>query len=184
MEPPVVSPLDADGSRRFKRGTLVHRLLQILPDLPEGRRRDATNAFLAMPVHDLSPDERSEIAGEVLVILEHVDYAPLFGPDSRAEAPIVGRIDGPDGPEIVSGQVDRLVIRENGILILDYKTNRPSPRLEADVPEVYLRQMAVYRAILRQIWPDRTVRCALLWTDGPRMMTLNDSLLDRFFDAP
>ncbi len=76
------------------------------------------------------------------------------------------------------------MIRQDDILVIDYKTNRPPPLKAENVAEVYLRQMAAYRAVLRQIWPERQVHCALLWTDGPRIMALDDSLLDRFFDAP
>ncbi len=184
MDPPVVSPFDTDSGQRFKRGTLIHRLLQTLPDLPVARRRAAAEGYLGLQVHGLAAEERQIVVNEVMAVLENASFAALFGPDSRAEAPIVGLVDSRDGPEIVSGQVDRVVIREDEILIVDYKTNRPPPLREADVAEVYLRQMAAYRAILRQIWPDRPVRCALLWTDGPRIMALNDSLLDRFFDAP
>ncbi|MEX2616021.1 MAG: double-strand break repair helicase AddA [Alphaproteobacteria bacterium] len=184
MDPPVVSPFDTDNGQRFRRGTLIHRLLQTLPDLSPARRRAAAGGFLALQVHGLTPEEQDVIVAEVMAVLENPEFAALFGPDSRAEAPVVGRIDSREGPEIVSGQVDRVVIRDDEILVVDYKTNRPPPRREADVAEVYLRQMAAYRAILRQIWPDRPVRCALLWTDGPRIMALNDSLLDRFFDAP
>ena len=155
-----------------------------MPDLPVARRRAAAEGYLGLQVHGLAAEERQIVVNEVMAVLENASFAALFGPDSRAEAPIVGLVDSRDGPEIVSGQVDRVVIREDEILIVDYKTNRPPPLREADVAEVYLRQMAAYRAILRQIWPDRPVRCALLWTDGPRIMALNDSLLDRFFDAP
>jgi len=116
-------------------------------------------------------------------ILEDSTFAPLFAPGSRAETPIVGTIDGPKGPEIISGQVDRLVIRENEVMIVDYKTNRPPPQQERDVPEVYIRQMAAYRAVLRKIWPDWPIRCVLLWTDGPRTMSLDEQRLDRVFNA-
>ena len=103
--------------------------------------------------------------------------------DSHAERPIVGTVDGPDGPEIISGQVDRLVIRKNEVIIVDYKTNRSAPGEELDVPEVYYRQMAAYRAILRKIWPDRQIRCILLWTDGPHAICLSERQLDRYFGA-
>ena len=112
-------------------------------------------------------------------ILESVEFQPLFGPNSRAEVPVIGTIDRPDGPEIVSGQVDRLVIREHDVLIVDYKTNRPPPTRQSDVSPVYLRQMAAYRDLLRQIWPEKDILCALLWTDGPRIMSLAQHLLDR-----
>lgn len=182
-DPPVLSPNLADGTDRFKRGQLVHRLLQTLPDLPAEQWKPAAAAYLARPIHDIEADERALIGTEVMRILEDSTFAPLFAPGSRAETPIVGTIDGPNGPEIISGQVDRLVIRENEIMIVDYKTNRPPPQQERDVPEVYIRQMAAYRAVLRKIWPDWPIRCLLLWTDGPRTMSLDEQRLDRVFNA-
>jgi len=71
-------------------------------------------------------------------------------------------------------------VEEDQILVIDYKTNRPPPTSEATVSPVYLRQMAVYRAALRQIYPGRTVRCGLLWTDVGRLMALSDSALDEY----
>ena len=182
-EPPVLSPLSTESGDRFKRGLLVHRLLQSLPDLPEERRRTAAESYLARPVHGLDATAQTGLVDEVIGVLETPEFAPLFAPDSHAETPIVGTIDGPEGPEVVSGQVDRLVIRENEIVIVDYKTNRPAPRQENDVPEVYYRQMAAYRAVLRKIWPDRLIRCVLLWTDGPHTISLSERQLDRYFDA-
>jgi ATP-dependent helicase/nuclease subunit A len=183
LDPVVASPLDGNARTRFQRGQLVHRLLQMLPDVPGDRRAAAAGRYLDLAVHDLDADTRQAIAAEVMTVMEDPIIAALFGPDSRAEAPITGVIQGPQGPQTVSGQVDRLVVRENEIIVIDYKTNRPPPARQSDVAEIYLRQMAAYRAVLRQIWPDRLVRCVLLWTDGPRTMSLDDAQLDRFFDA-
>ncbi|NEU36027.1 hypothetical protein GN156_35830, partial [bacterium LRH843] len=80
-----------------------------------------------------------------------------FGPDSRAEVPLAGLVlqSGESlGPFAVSGQVDRLLIARNEILVVDYKTLRPAPTEASAVPRAYLAQMAGYRAILRQIYPD------------------------------
>lgn len=79
---------------------------------------------------------------------------------------------------MVSGQIDRLVVTGQAVLIVDYKTNRPPPETPEGVPAVYLRQMAAYRALLAGIYPGRPVICHLLWTDGPRIMQLSDALLN------
>jgi ATP-dependent helicase/nuclease subunit A len=89
--------------------------------------------------------------------------------------PIVGRI----GARSLSGQIDRLVVTPGEVRIVDYKTNRPPPLKAADVPPIYLGQMAAYRATLAAIYPGRRVRCALLWTDGPSLLELPEDLLDR-----
>ena len=94
--------------------------------------------------------------------------------------PLTGVVDGPNGTaSIVGGLVDRLVVLPDRVLVADYKTNRVAPASADAVPVTYLRQMAAYRAVLRAIFPDRKVTCALVWTTGPLVMPLPDSLLDR-----
>jgi ATP-dependent helicase/nuclease subunit A len=179
-EPSVRTPIGPDDRLRFRRGLLIHRLLELLPDVPADRREEACRRFLARPIHALDGVAQAEIAQETLRVLHDPVFAPLFGPGSRAEVRVAGEITAVHGTVVLSGQVDRLLVASDEVLVLDYKTNRPPPATEADVAEIYLRQMAAYRAVLRQIYPDRRVACALLWTDGPRLMPLSPWLLDRY----
>ena len=79
---------------------------------------------------------------------------------------------------MVGGLVDRLAVLDDRVLLADYKTNRRPPATAADTPVLYLRQLAAYRAVLRQIFPDRAVQCALIWTRAARVSILPDALLD------
>lgn len=181
-EPPVMSPLGTDEGKddgvRFKRGTIVHRLLQSLPDLPPEERDAAARVFLGRPTLGLSREEQNDLKDEALGVLADPDLAALFGPGSMAEVPVTGAVEGKDGVHMLSGQVDRLVVTEDAVTIIDYKTNRPPPETEDAVDPAYLRQMAAYREVLRAIYPGRAVRSVLLWTVGPRPMTLSDGILD------
>jgi ATP-dependent helicase/nuclease subunit A len=173
VEPPIFSPLAARGRTRFKRGLLIHQLLQSLPELPIGERQIAARRFLALPTHGLTVEEQEDIRSDTLAVLNHPDFAALFGPGSRAEVPLVGLIGG----NAVSGQIDRLVVTENCVHIVDYKTLRPPPATTAEVAPVYLRQLAAYYAALARIYPDREIRCALLWTEGPQLMPISPEIL-------
>ena len=172
-EPAVISPLGGDLGRRFRRGRAIHRLLQILPDLPPARRSAAAARILAP--YGLEDADKAEILATTMTVINHPDLAAIFAPGTLAEAPLVGRV----GDTVIAGQVDRLLVAAGRVMVLDYKTNRPPPRRAADVPALYLGQMAAYRAVLRQLFPGRVVRCALLWTEGPDLMDLPDSLLDK-----
>ena len=171
-EPAVRSPLGEDDGARFKRGILVHRLLQSLPDLAPAAREAACRRFLARPAHDLPPDQQDAIASETIAVLNHPEFARLFGPNSRAEVPVVGVVEG----RALSGRIDRLVVDGDTVWIVDYKTNRPPPRRVEEVPAVYVRQMAAYRGALASVYPGKDVRCVLLWTDGPFLMELPGEL--------
>ena len=173
-EPAVRSPLGEEDGARFKRGILIHRLLQTLPELPAAARAAACRRFLAQAAHGLTPERQAEIADETMAVVEDPRFAHLFGPASRAEVPVVGVVAG----RALSGQIDRLTVDGDAVWIVDYKTNRPPPTEVAGVPSIYLRQMAAYREALAAVYPGRAVRCVLLWTDGPFAMELPEALLD------
>jgi len=172
-EPAVASPLTGGGPETYRRGRILHRLLELLPELDPGQRDPAAMAYLRQPAHGLDEETAKAWYREVAAILEDPVFAPLFGPGSVAEAPISGLIGG----RVVSGQIDRLSVREREVLVVDFKTNRPPPEHTEDVPAVYLRQMAAYRALLAEAFPGKEIRTALLWTAGPRLMALDEDLL-------
>ncbi len=172
-DPPAQSPL-ADQGLRFQRGLIIHRLLQSLPDLPVALRRAAAEAFVQRPTWGLPADAQKALVDETLAVLAAPAFAPLFGAGSRAEVPISGLIHN----HAIAGQVDRLAVTDSEVMIVDYKTNRPPPKLSVDVDPAYVFQMAVYRAALQRIYPGRTVRCVLLWTDGPFTLEIAPEQLD------
>jgi ATP-dependent helicase/nuclease subunit A len=175
-EPARRSPLGADEATTFRRGRLAHRLLELLPELALKDREAACARAVALPGHGLGADEAVAVAAEVRRVIEEPDFAALFAPGSRAEAPLVALVN----ERVIAGQIDRLVVTDEAVLAVDYKTNRPPPERVEDVAVAYLAQMAAYRAALQRIYPDRPVRCTLLWTDAPRLMALPDALLDGF----
>jgi len=184
-DPPVRAPvgLDEDGAR-FARGNILHRLLQWLPALAPEVRHDSALRYLARPGLDLDPAAQTALAQEVMGVLESADFAHLFGPESLAEVSITGTATAPDGTiSVISGQIDRLVISDGRVAIVDYKSNRPPPAQAVDVAPVYLRQMAAYRHVIQETWPDRAVDAFLLWTDAPRLMALPADVLDPYAPA-
>jgi ATP-dependent helicase/nuclease subunit A len=168
-----------ERTRALQRGTLVHRLLQSLPGVAIERRRDAALKYLARNADGWSGVERETLAEAVLVLIEDPRFAPVFAPGSRAEVSIAGRLDRPGQPAAsVSGQIDRLVVTSSEVLIVDYKTNHAPPGTEAEAPSAYVRQLALYRAVLKKLYPQLPVRAALLWTETPEFMEISSPALD------
>ncbi len=182
-DPVVPAPITRDEAREraIARGLAVHRLLQSLPDIPPERRADAAQRFFAR--RDMFAEaERDTLIKQVLAILSAPRFAPLFGPGSRAEVSIAGRFK--DRP--VAGQVDRLVVTPQAVLIADYKSNRPAPWSTEQCLErygSYVKQLALYRDVLRRVYPGRPVRAALLWTETLELMELPTVSLDEALDT-
>jgi ATP-dependent helicase/nuclease subunit A len=166
-------------ARALLRGALVHRLLQSLPDIATERRRDAALGYLARNAGHWTAADREALAAEVLAVIEDPRFAAVFAVGSRAEVAIVGRLDRPGRPPaLISGQIDRLVVTATEVLIVDYKTNHAPPQLAAEAPATYVRQLALYRAVLRKLYPSLPVRAALLWTEIPDLMEISAAALD------
>ena len=131
-----VRPHPAAAAAALLRGSLVHRLLQSLPDIPAERRRKAAEEYLARAGAKLAAEEREQLAEQVMLVLEDARFYELYGPGSRAEVPIVGRLILGGKTVRVSGQIDRLAVTQGAVLIADFKTNRPAPRRIEDVPPI------------------------------------------------
>ncbi|MBI1686314.1 double-strand break repair helicase AddA [Caulobacter hibisci] len=170
------SPLaKIEGLGRYRRGEVIHRLLQLLPDIAPAERRSAAARLLAAE-RDLTDAQRTEMTAAAFGVLEDDRFAAVFGPGSRAEAALAGAAAKLPKGMAISGRVDRLVVAPDRVLVVDYKTNRPSPDRIEDADPAYLAQMAVYAAVLAEIFPGREIEAAIVWTDGPKLMAVPEKV--------
>jgi ATP-dependent helicase/nuclease subunit A len=171
VEPASASPLAADNqANRFERGQLIHRLLQTLPQLPPENRTAAARRYIA-GASSLDEAQAETLIAEVARVMQDERFTAVFGPHSQAEVPVVGLIypeGAPGALFALSGQIDRLVVTDEEVLIVDYKTNRPPPS-DGSIPEAYRKQLAAYRAAIARLYPEKRIRTALLWTYEPRL---------------
>ena len=174
IDPALFSPR-GDGQKRFRRGRLIHGLLERLPELASDKREAAAHAWLTR--QGVEEGEAQTFAREALTVINDARFAAVFSLTSRAEAPIVGVVNG----KAVRGVVDRLAVEKDRVLVLDFKTDRPAPTDAAAAPDSYVMQLALYREVLRKIFPGKAVSCALLWTEKPHLMELPDARLDDVF---
>lgn len=133
----------ASAAQHF--GTRLHALLELAA---------------ADPVRTLETDgSEPAIAQQARKILCAPHLARFFDPAAYARAfneiDIVLR----DGS---IGRIDRLIESEEGWWILDYKSGTP----EAAPLEIYRQQLEGYRMALSAAYPERAVRCALIFGDA------------------
>ena len=162
---------------RFRRGDLIHRLLERLPEIDPAARRDAAVRMLAREP-DLDAAQRADMIDAAFTVLDDPRFAPVFGTGSRAEVALTGWAPGLPPGVSISGRIDRLVITPARVLVVDYKTNRPAPDRIENADPAYVLQLAVYVAVLKRLYPDRAVEAALVWTDGPRLMPVPQALME------
>jgi len=173
-------PPGPDMRRAAERGRLLHQLFERLPGIAPGERRDLADRWLAHAAGVSDAAQRADLIADACRVIEDSRFADLFSADALAEAPIAAVVG--EGL-VVAGTVDRLLVRSDRILVADFKTGRRAPLELAEIPPAHLRQMAVYRAALRVIFPDRRVEAALLYTAAPILHALPDALLDEHLPA-
>ena len=167
-EDPPAGPAARAAARR---GTLMHRLFERLPDVSPARRSAVAQGWLRSQGEGEAA--AAAIAAEVLAVLEHPDLAGLFTGDALAEAPIAGIVKG----RPIAGTVDRLLVTPGRVLIVDFKSGARVPAAAEDVPSAYRRQMAAYAGVLAQAFPGRKIEAGLLFTAAPKFLLLGDKLL-------
>jgi ATP-dependent helicase/nuclease subunit A len=164
---------DADAARR--EGIALHALLQHLVSIPADARLAIAMGALTVLLPD-APGDHARIAAKAVSIIDQPAHATLFGPDSRAEVPFLVDLIR-DGEDVrLAGRIDRLVIDDSGVTVVDYKSDA-SPKSLADVPGNYVTQLGLYALVAGQLFPGRTVRAAILWTRLESLMFLPSDLL-------
>lgn len=167
------APPTAAMKAAAERGRQLHALFERLPAVAPPARAQVADRWLANVAGVASADERQALISSALSVIDDPAYAALFGSDALAEAPIAGVVDG----SVIAGAVDRLVITDTHVRIVDFKTGRRVPPTATLCPVAHLRQMAAYHALLSRIFPDRQIAASLLYTSGPLIHDLPATLL-------
>ncbi len=172
--------LDSEAEPGFAvmRGLALHKLLQMLPGFVEEEREGAARQYLGRAGADWPEAERDKALASVMAILGDARFAGLFSPTSRAEVAVMGSLEVKGRLRSISGKIDRLAVTPERVSIVDYKTNRPAPASLAQVPAAYILQLALYRALLKPLYPGREVMAALLFTEAPRLIELPAKAMD------
>lgn len=178
----MASPLFGDASPAnlsLQKGRLVHRMLQVLPDYPVDERRSAAERYVHRAARFWPEEERASLVACVCAILEHTDLQTVFSGHSRAEVSIMGTLALNGQDFAISGRIDRMAVDEQRVTIVDYKTNRIAPTKEEDVPLSYRAQLALYREILRPLYPQHEFHCLLAYTETGSVLSISPQMLDR-----
>ena len=179
LKPSRAAPLahgDEAGAARRRAGVLIHALLQRLPELAPEARRPAAERFLAAQGEALDEIARARLIERALATLARPELAPLFVAGSRAEVAIAGSLARKGAPALtIAGRIDRLAIVPDAIHIADYKN---ASRPQGEAPRAYVAQLALYRAALKAIYPERPIHALLIWLDGAESVELEAAELD------
>jgi ATP-dependent helicase/nuclease subunit A len=156
------------AARAARRGKIIHKLLE----MPSER----ADLVLRREGGDFSDNALAEMKAEAAYVRAMPEAEWIFGANARAEIPFTALV--PDlGPGEIHGVIDRIIVENGAVTLIDFKSG-PPPQ---EVPEAYLRQLAVYAKVAALLFPDHAVRTALIWTATPRIEHIYESQLTEAF---
>ena len=167
---------DAETAR--KSGIALHALLQHLGKIDRALWPNVIPRALEVLLPDM-PGEQARLAPKARSILDRPEFAEIFGPNSRAELPFLVDVFRDGEPIRLSGRMDRLVVDDHSVLVIDYKSDAVTPKSSDDVPPRYVTQLSLYALVASQLFPGRTVQAAILWTELESLMNLPSELLEQ-----
>ncbi|MCX8954501.1 PD-(D/E)XK nuclease family protein, partial [Ruegeria sp. NA] len=159
--------LDEDAAKL--RGTRVHLLLEHLPKVTQNHWPELCARLLP----DMRQEDQSALLTEVTGVLTSESLRHIFTPDTLAEIPVTADLNG----QRMYGIVDRLIVTDTEVHVIDFKSNAIVPNRVEDCPEGLLRQMGAYAQALSQIYPNHKIRTAILWTRTANLMWLPHDLV-------
>ncbi|KPF42910.1 double-strand break repair helicase AddA [Rhizobium sp. AAP43] len=181
-EPLTSSPLFTQTEKAgiaLQRGRLVHRMLQNLPSVAIEDRLEAAQRYAERAARYWPSAERFRLVETVMKVLEDSALAPLFSAPSEPEVSVMGTIDLNGEPRAVSGRIDRMAVLADRVIIADYKTNRQPPDSADMAPLSHRVQLAIYRDILKPLYPQKRIECWLVYTETGTLLRLDDAVLSR-----
>ncbi|KKC31495.1 hypothetical protein WH91_18835 [Devosia psychrophila] len=160
---------EAETARR--EGIALHAMLQHLGGIDRALWTDIVPKALLALLPDM-PDNHAAIGSKAIAILDRPELAAYFGDNSRAEVSFM--LDAKrNGKDIrLNGRMDRMVIDETGVTVIDYKSDASVPSEAGDVPGNYLTQLGLYALVAGQLFPGRDIRAAILWTEQIALSSL------------
>ncbi|MCJ7997621.1 double-strand break repair helicase AddA [Rhizobium cremeum] len=178
----VTSPLFGEKASvgiALQKGRLVHRMLQALPAIAETERLAAARRYVERAARFWPQKERERLLETILSVLDHPDLRPVYSSRGEAEVAVMGTFILNGEERAVSGRIDRMAVIGNRVVLMDYKTNRTPPATISQVPLSHRAQLAIYREILRPLYPGKDFECLLVYTENGSVVALPDTLLSQ-----
>ncbi len=162
---------------QLTRGTALHLLLEHLPNEPKISRNVRARQLLST----LASNTVEELVSKVEEILCNPSLSHIFDKNSFSEINLSAKLETLNGQKVI-GKIDRLIVNENHVLAVDFKSNVVVPKNLKEVPKALLAQMGAYQESLRVIFPDKEIQTAILWTENEFLQELDPTSVKEAFN--
>ena len=173
----VQNLINQDSNNALLIGNCMHRLIEILPNIDKSQRVEiATNVLKQMLMNEFD-SLSNQIIADVIKILDDEKFSKIFAPNGRSEVDVTGIVKGKHNTSFeITGRIDRLIVSENEVQIIDFKTTQQPPDKVEHVQREYVLQLGIYHQLLKSLYPNHQIKCALLWTHNATLMEIDEEI--------
>ncbi|MGN0929741.1 MAG: double-strand break repair helicase AddA [Alphaproteobacteria bacterium] len=143
----------------LKKGSIIHKLLENF----KGKNIENFKTSALKYLEKMGLDDKEKIITQIENILTNPDFDFMFKNNTFAELEVA--------IENKTYRIDKLVINDDEILIIDYKTDAHIPNKD-DVPMTYKLQLANYKKVIGKIYPQYKIRTFILWFETATLMEI------------
>jgi len=154
------------------RGTLIHALLEHVNLDQAVNWQELCAQAIVQNKLTLSDAIQSDAINIVQAVIQKPELEFLFSSASLAEVPLTAPLPELAGTRIM-GIIDRLIITDDRVHIVDIKSNHAIPATSNDTPEGLKRQMGAYLSAIKQIYPNHSIDVSILWTQTQSLMSFS-----------
>jgi len=155
-----------------QRGIAIHRMLEFLCE--DENISDTSllqKIFFEIQLDYTSLNDCLSVAKNNF---QHRNLQNIFKPQSAMKIFNECPIQYQHNQNLVYGIIDRLIITQNSVTIVDYKTHQhATPENIKEISQQYIQQMQLYANGLTTLWPDKKIEMYLLFTECTELYALD-----------
>lgn len=146
-------------SKQYNIGSIIHKILEIFSNKTPDKK-ELIEKYLENHHNYIKNEEKIKILRQTSNIFNNNKFNFLFEENSESEVPIMANLDG----QIISGKIDKLIIKDNEILIIDYKSDKIKAEEIREKALKYQNQLNLYSKIIAKIYPNKKISSHIIWT--------------------
>lgn len=151
-------------SSRQIEGVIIHKILEFLGNNFQQNKLVLTNCCLEIINNNISIDfnKKQQIFNLVKNFINSKQFEEIFCDKIFCEIEL--------NYQRNFVRIDLMRVSKDQILIIDYKSDQQLP---IHIPETYKKQLEKYYLIVKNLYPQHNVRCAILWIKHLQLSFLN-----------
>ena len=163
---------ESNNADATNRGIIIHATLENICNHPDLTKSEILNKL----GFDISDTLWNEYWAEAEQVVSYTDFSTFYSTNDQSFNEV--SISYLDNNKTVYGIIDRIVVTDNTVHIIDYKTHQNvSENNLLDYAKQYQPQLNHYQTAAKKLWPNHSIQSYLLFTHSKLLYQYTDALI-------